>query len=392
MGFLAFSIREFAIAAPACVVAGALVAEPRRLRSWALAIAVAFSFGLLYLLKSTLPGQDLGSRIGYGAFSQSTYALSTLSLVLSPAALIGARWWRYRWQPRDLAIGAELGLLVVGIRVLQWLYNGAMPPVLLGNLASQWGVPAASYLIGGRPVLFSDATWAIVGVLALVATVLVPAAGTAIVGAYLRRSAASWSARITALGSPVGLIVSYSIAVVVGLAIYGLKFPLFDRYYWPLIPLSATLFMYRPQRYAPEIRVRGTNRNVVLATTVTAISLLVFLSLIFMLNSFAFDSARWRAGERLVQLGVRPEAIDAGYEWVGYYQPSLPRSNDVLPAQTFYEALWPGRRECGIVTSRNDGPPGAVLVGTLGYSLFLVSGPEEILYLYRASGPVCPPA
>jgi len=151
--------------------------------------------------------------------------------------------------------------------------------------------------------------------------------------------------------------------------------------------------MYRPRTYAPEIPLPGANRNVVVATSaMTILSMLLVVSLIFMLNSFAFDSARWRAGERLVQLGVGPEAIDAGYEWVGYYQPALPHSNEILPAETFYQALWPGRRACGIVSSRNDGPPSAALVGTLGYSLVLVTGPEETLYLYRSTGPVCPPA
>ena len=38
--------------------------------------------------------------------------------------------------------------------------------MILDNLASQWGAPASSYLVGGRPLLFTDPVWAAVGVLA----------------------------------------------------------------------------------------------------------------------------------------------------------------------------------------------------------------------------------
>jgi hypothetical protein len=392
VGCLAFSIREFAIAAPASVLLGAICAEPRRLRNWAFTIVVIGCCAILYLLKSTVPGQEVGFVVAAGALWQSTYALSSVSLLLLPAALLGGTIWRRDWKIRDIAIGAEIGLLVVGARVLQWLHEGVMPPVVLGNPASQWGTPGIPYLIGGRPILFSDTTWSIVGMLALVATVVVPSVGAGIAGAYLGRSDRSWSTLISRLGSPIGLLVLFSIAVVVGLTLYGLRFALFERYYWSLLPPAATLFMYRPRRYISQTTWASHRWSLALAGPLTAIlSVISIVSLVLMLNSFAFDSARWHAGQRLVELGMKPEEIDAGYEWVGYNQPSLPGPNKSPSTQTYYDSLWPGRRSCGIVSSEKEPPPSAPL-GTVGYSLYLIAGPEELLYLYRVTSPDCLPA
>ena len=392
VGCFAFSIREFAIAAPICVLLAAISAEPRRSRHWGLAIAAAAYVGILFVLKSTLPGQNLGIPIGLGGLMQSTQAMSSVSLILLPAALVGGARWRRNWKRRDLAIGAEVGLLVVGVRVLQWFHDGAMPAVMLGNPASPWGAGTNQYLIGGRPLLFSGAMWAVMGMLALVATVLVLSVCTGIAGAYLRRYRGSWSALIDRLGSPVGLLVSYSIAVAVGLTLYGLRYPLFDRYYWPLVPVVATLLMRGPQRHSSYVAMAGGElKRAITAPVIAAFSLITIVSLIFMLNSFAFDSARWRGGERLVQLGVVPDEVDAGYEWVGYHQPDLPGALEIIPTQSFYETLWPGRRECGIVTSAREGPTGAALVGTVAYRLFLIAGPEELLFLYRVTSADCVP-
>jgi hypothetical protein len=388
VGCLAFSIREFAIAAPASVVLGAICAEPRRLRHWGLAIAVIGCFALLYLLKSTFPGQGVGGRFGDGGLLPSTYALSSVSLLLLVPAVIGSIRWRHEWKRRDVAIGAELGLLIVGIRVVQWFHDGAMPPVLMDSLASQWGAPGPWMLIGGRPLLFSNAVWAIVGILALGATVVVLAAGSGIAGTYLRRGNGSRGAVVKQLGSPLGSLVLFSLAVAIGLTVYGFKFGLFDRYYWPLIPAAAISLMYSPHDNASVAAFAPLHRK--LAVPVTAIfAIISIVSLIFMLNSFAFDSARWRAGEHLVELGVSPEQVDAGYEWVGNHQRSLPVATKIPSTQTAYDPWWPGRLACGIVSSDKEGASGGALVGTLGYSLFLIAGPQEVLYLYRVTSPDC---
>jgi hypothetical protein len=39
-----------------------------------------------------------------------------------------------------------------------------------------------------------------------------------------------------------------------------------------------------------------------------------------MADYMAWNSARWVAGRTLVAQGVRPEAIDGGFEWAGWYE------------------------------------------------------------------------
>jgi hypothetical protein len=388
VGCLGFSFREFAVAAPASLVLAALIAEPRRLRHWALAGAVVTCCALLYLLKNVLAGPNTGGEGETGAISQSIYALSSVSLVLLPAALIGAYRWRRRWRRLDVSIGAELGLLVVVLRAIQAFSSGSIPPVILGILASRWGVPAPGVALGSRPAVFTPGVWAVIELLALFATVIVLAVGTGVAGAYLRQSR-SVPGTVHRLGSPAGLLVLFSSAVVLGLSIYGQKFPLFDRYYWPLVPAAAILFLYRPGRIestAITPTLRAGSRPAIPVAAI--LSLLSVVSVMFLLNSLSFDAARWRAGERLVQLGVAPEAIDAGYEWVGLHQSALPVANELHSTETFYQTLWLGRRECGIVSSSQEERRGD-LVGTEAYSLFLVTGPSETLYLYRLVEPAC---
>ena len=42
-------------------------------------------------------------------------------------------------------------------------------------------------------------------------------------------------------------------------------------------------------------------------------------SVVEMGDHMAWNTARWRAGERLVERGIPPESIDGGFEWVGWH-------------------------------------------------------------------------
>jgi hypothetical protein len=386
VGCLAFSIREFAFAAPASVLLAVICAEPRRVRHWGLAVAVTGVFVSLSLLK----GKALGTGISEGGWLQTVEGLSSMSLVLLPAAIVAMKR-RATWRRFDVILGAELGLLVVGVRVLRWFYETAIPPGFMwGGVASVWGAPPQWYVIGGRPLLFDDVFWVITGLLALVSTVLVTSVAAGVVGAHVRRHHESWRVLVARLGSPSGLLVVFAIAGLGGLTLYGLRYPVFDRYYWPFIPVLATLFLFETRSSPSNAGVTGRRwkRSIASSAAVT-FSLVALLSLLIALNSLAFDGARWRAGERLAQLGVSPENVDAGYEWVGYYQRDLPGVGGAPPEHTFYEGLWPGRRVCGFVSSRMEVNADASAVGTLGYSLFLIAGPDERLYLYRATSGDC---
>ena len=115
--------------------------------------------------------------------------------------------------------------------------------------------------------------------------------------------------------------------------------------------------------------------------------MLATVAVAFMLNSFAFDASRWTAGERLVAVGMPAADVDAGYEWVGTHQPTLPRRPDSVLGRTFYDPV------AGPAAVRDRqlgaGPPAGELVGTVEYPLFLVAGPRVEMYLYRTDEPGC---
>lgn len=393
-GCFAFSIREFGIAAPASVMLCAILVEPRRWQHWVLTLAVVCCVGILYFVKATLPNQVLGGGVGvvpetlFPLVGQLPFALASTALALLPAALIGAVWWRHTCKRVDVAIGAALGLVVVGITLVSWFRDGAMPMVRLENLASPLGAAGGGYIIGARPLLVSEAGWHAMDVLALVATVVVLAVGAGLVGAGLRQGGKSVREVLGRLGSPLGLLVVFSSVVTIGLAVYGLRWPLYDRYLWPLIVPIAILLLHRPQRGPSQASSRDTEGRAILQVATAVLSLFSIIAILFMLNSFAFDSGRWRAGERLVQLGFAPDEVDAGYEWVGFHSSSFPGPSPTGGGATFYETWWSARRTCAIAT----GTVGReILLGKVEYSLYLIAGPTQSLYLYGAKGSGCGP-
>ena len=124
IGLFAFSIREFALAAPAGVMVAAVVADHGRSRTWAFAIAVAAGCVAIFVWKSTLAGQLPPLLFPHESFTESTQALSTLAFVIAPAALVGAiggaiifagsicsldSSWAGSLRPRDCSSGWETG-------------------------------------------------------------------------------------------------------------------------------------------------------------------------------------------------------------------------------------------------------------------------------------------
>ncbi len=391
MGVVAFSVREFAIAAPASVCLAAIAMEPRRLRSWLIAAIVAAACVLLHVWHAHLPGQLPPVGAGYGAFSASTQAFSSVAFAVAPAALLGASRWRHQLHRFDLFAGLLVGGILVMARATQWIRDGSIPPMILDNLASQWGVPSKTYLVGGRPLLFTDDVWAAVYLVALAASVIVLTVGAGIIGAHLRRLGRSRSTLVSRLGSPAGILFLFVASVAAGLVVFGLTRPVFDRYLWPMVPTLAALFLYVPADLpASRVGAASTKRDGGLLVSAMLISLvLLTVSAAFLLNANAFEAARWAAGQRLVAMGLPPDQVDAGYEWVGYYattpgDPTLRTSTD-----TFYRSWWPAFRQCGIVSSDAVPPVQGELVGTVDYQLDLVAGPVETLHLYRVHDPEC---
>ena len=265
-----------------------------------------------------------------------------------------------------------------------------MPPAILPSLTSQWGLPQREMFLGDRPPLLDDTSWAALNVLALVATVAALGLITGIAGAYLRSAPRSPRALLNQLGSPTGILVGFCGAVAIGMMAYGMGSPLFDRYFWPIVPPIAVLLMYTPPRF-DDARTnaqvaRPARRGAVAIASVLLVGLGA-LSLTYAANANAFDAALWRAGEALAAAGVPPGEIDAGNAWVGPHATTPPTGGGTGPVR--YRQIWPEFRQCGSVTTDPQPQAGMVPVGAMSYQLFLIAGPSEPLYLFRGEAPGC---
>jgi hypothetical protein len=264
--------------------------------------------------------------------------------------------------------------------------------VLLDNLMSPWGAPGRNVVAGGRPQLFADPLWGLIGVLAMAALVITLAIAVGIGGTHLRRWRATSPRSPAAFGRPPGLLFVFAAITTLGLIPFGLGNPMFDRYLWPLVPVLATLLLYVPADLAAVALDDGTDRGWRWsgAAAIVVGAMLAATSMAYMLNSHAFDAGRWRAGEALERLGIPAAEIDAGYEWVGDHATTVAVAPRPSTGPTSYLDLWPAFRGCGLVSADPRPPAGAERVGSIEYRLLLVAGPLETLYLYRLSGDGCP--
>ena len=110
MGLFAFSVREFAVAAPASVLLAAICAQPRRLGVWASRRSCRCQ-----LRRRSTCGTDpcrataaRWARLRIGP--NVALALSSVAFVVAPAALIGAIRWRRHLHRFDVVVGVALGL------------------------------------------------------------------------------------------------------------------------------------------------------------------------------------------------------------------------------------------------------------------------------------------
>ena len=408
VGVFGFTVREFSLAAPASVLAAAVLVQPRRLRPWLSGFAVVAVCVAIYYVRSRLPNQTGVTVHPISDYSSDRVAraVSSLAFVLLPAAVVAAATWWRRWRLPDVAVGALLGSYLVHQRIIDLVATGVVPPVLLDNLATQWGTPIQYMTFGSRPVLFSDIAWSAINGLALIATIVLVAVGAGVFGFHVRRALRAPRSIPVRLASPAGILLMFSVATAMGLIVFGLIGTIFDRYLWPLVPTLASLMLMRPlgQQRGVDFRESvvdevdgqrsGVARPIGVIPAVTAAALILLLGgmgLSLMLNSAAFDPARWSAAERLVDLGVPAESIDAGIEWVGYHATSPMEYAHPVPAATWWEALWPSFRLCGFVATTPQNLPGARLVEVdlHAYRLLLFAGQDETLYLYRVEGPQC---
>jgi hypothetical protein len=424
VGCFAFSIREFAIAAPLAVLVAAAASEPGSRRPyWVAGAGVLAVCAAVYLFAVHLPGQHEAplELISAATIRGLRRAFATLALMLSPAlVLAAAAWWR-RWRLPEAIVGGVAGLLVFRDPVLTLLRTGWSSRLLLGNLLEPTGNLGTGTLTGGRPVLFHAPTWQLLNTIALIAALGVCAMAGAAAGAYLRRArrglreGRGLRAFAVRVGSTTGLLAVFALLSAGGTFSWGFVVIMFDRYLWLLaLPLYALLLTRPGQADQPVATtsqpVATTNRagmtpNPGRSPLVTALDRLAIglsavllaglaaTSVVLLANADAFEAARWRMGERAVARGIPAGTVDGGLEWVAFHATGIATPYaKAPPGWSRYDAWWPSFRLCAIAsTSPLDRPDLSLIeADPTAYRLLLFAGPAQPLYLYRAAGPDCP--
>jgi hypothetical protein len=401
VGCVAFSIREFALAAPVAVLVSSAASAPgRRWRYAAAGLAVAIACAAIHFVTAGLPGQGSATLAPLSPTNveRTLRAATTLAFGLSPAILVAAAWWVPRIRVPESIAGAAGAALLFGGSFVAIVTGPGIPSQLVGNLLLPEGAPGSGALAGDRPILFASPWWEAMGLLALGAAVLGAALLAGVAGLAVRRRAfPDVGAFARGLGTAPGLLVAFAMFTAAGLVAFGLVASMFDRYLWPLALPLAILLLHRPAwAAAPDDAVRAS-RQVVdrlgIAAGALALAVVSAAACALLLNSAAFDAARWRMGEAAVSAGYDPATVDAGMEWVGYHATGTAVVGAAGTATVmWYGAWWPSFRQCAVISSSLLDVPGLGLTqaDVEAYRLLLVAGPEEPLYLYSVAAPGCP--
>jgi len=417
VGCFAFSIREFAVAAPAAVLVAVLASDPGGARrAVAAGLVMAAGCVAIYLFAHSLPGQHESppEMFASGAFLRVGRGFATLALVLAPALVLAiATWWR-RWLARDAAIGAVIGLVCLSPQLIALVTTRRWPRMLLGNLLDGFGVLGNGALPGERPVLFRAPSWDLLNAVALVSAIVLFVVLTAAMGAVIRGAVhdirtGSAHRVLDRVGTPYGMLATFSLAYGVGMGAWGMVVIMFDRYLWMLVLPMYALLLMRPvtdDGPAPTIRPAGDRRlarvrplrslaGVALPGALSA-ALLVGLAATsgaLLLNADAFEAARWRMGERAMAMGYQATAIDAGLEWVSYHATGIAAPYaTTTESVSRYVAWWPPTRVCAVASSSPLHEPGLRLIATdrTAYRMLLFAGSAAPLYLYARTETGCP--
>jgi 4-amino-4-deoxy-L-arabinose transferase-like glycosyltransferase len=289
-------------------------------------------------------------KVWFGAMYLGLFTLPVL------VAQVASRAWpRGRLIRLARFYGVWLTLLGVFVVVLTVFVGRHMP--FLRDALNRDGIGMV-VLNGHKTPVTPDWVWTLMMVAAPLAGAAQGALWTEAVLDWRRESARPGAALLWASLGALGLTV---------IALY-----LLDRYLLILLPASLYLVLR-----LGDIKPAGWWIGLgVCAAMLT-------YSLVEMGDHLAWNTARWTAGERLVAQGVPPEAIDGGFEWVGWYEfeTALPRA--IASGQKDDIYAWMA------LTSRpyklSFGPlPGYTTLGQVPYRSPLIGHTGQIYMLKQA--------
>jgi hypothetical protein len=396
VGLVAISVREFALAAPASVLVISWARSAGKDRAWLAAVSAAFAIGVAGVLfaASLIPGRAVPeTTAGLGRITLVVPAALTVAAVLLPLlALAIARRLQTLTPTQVLAAVGVTGLSFVAPWGT-WTGGG-------GNFWTRIGLAGDGLLRGTRDAVFGAPEWALSAQLAWIAGVLL---GTLIISWAQNasdgvRSVSGARTKVDRMArGPGGLLGTFLVLEIGGLIVFAAVYGVWDRYLYPLVPAAAILIL---SSLSKTIRF---GRSV--AFSHAAFAWLALSAFVLAANSFAYDAARWRAGEAAVALGYDARTVDAGYEWIGYHAMGPGGQGGGNRGQAWFENLMSPAPLCAVVS---NSPPGSdeplldeglvpldgnyvlVRAETSAYRQYLFFGYEEPLYLYGALRAGCP--
>ena len=337
-GVAAVSSRQTAIAALAALGVAVLWQglATRRLRVLGVdLIMILFATSLIVMMlgwRAGLPNQD---PIPVSSFSSGALVVLAIALVSLALGSAPSLWWLASGFRPLAGLAVLLTLPFAAAVVLT-----ADRELLLGNTATRFGSPLG-VLAGSKSPIFGRPVWDGLEVIALV-TGAALATWAVIALSRIRRSSLASARSSTVL--LVAFIVG-SLATAVAPGVVGGN--IFDRYLWA--PAAGLLILALGHPRSPA----GRPGKVALALATTAtLCALGTISLLAVVESGSFASARWRAGEAAVLAGTDPRLVDAGYEWTSWHAdlPSPPtRSPAVSSSVSWWSQLYAPDVPCVIV-------------------------------------------
>ena len=379
VGILAVSIREFAIAAPAAVLVAAWARNRAGERLWLAAMSGLLAAGVAcVLIVADSLGHGAPTAPGALGFFFLGPAFSTLAAVLLPASAlaIGRRMATLRSEQIILAAG------------LVCLVNLLPQGPLVGNIWMTNGLTDDQVLSGLREPVIGPIAWTLSGQLALFAAILV----ASLAFSWGGRNLVEASSVSTAMGRAIRIGRSREAPLLIFLGAYAaelvvvaLASGILDRYLFVMVPFAAILLL----RGSTGPSRLGRSH----AFSHAAFAWLAASAFVIAANSFAYDAARYRAGEAAVAMGYDARTVDAGYEWVGYHARVVGNSGSGTYGLMWYDDTLLSDPPCAVFSNSplDDGALRLIRVDRSAYLQYLFFGPAEPLYLYGSLAKGCPP-
>ena len=346
LGFAAFSIREYSLAAGLSVSCVVIVNAWRRNARYArpfFAMAAGWLAACvsLYVWRSTLSNSivtslDLTPRALAGSLRTTWRAALTLGLFVAPAVAVAAPgkllvsvWIRAR-------TGAAIVILasVAATTLSRATY--------IGNYFTIHGSYPVT-LPGSSPTVVSRPIWWVLQIVSVLST-------TALILHVLmwwtdRRSVPSPHPEPSKNNSPLppgwvltAVFVAWTLVIALGVVI-GTDSPFFDRYLIVIVPFVAALAI----RTALDRQLLGrTTRFVALA----ALGGLGVLGFTIVDAAATFDGAKWRLAQDVERMGYEASTIDGGFEWFAFHQPDNISSSTQPPGTSIWITMFSDRLVC----------------------------------------------